>query len=1190
MIHYLTWGNMTGSLGDGTTVVKCANCGSPNIMFSKKRHVYICEDCACEFTAGNKPGHTRVFLSAAPDEFYPLALELKKSLEAAGHDVSLDQENARAGLDWASQGGRGRLVVLLTPAAVGRPNGYCLDDIGYAIQKKLPIIPVMVSRCEPPLPICRIQWLDMTGCHPVETRRDEFNEMTGQLISVLAGDRPEYSGAQSRLLRVLEPLPFDSDIQRHLARFTGRKWIFERVDAWLADATAPRIFWIVGPPGVGKSAIASWLCFNRQEVAAFHLCSYDDVRKSDPRKAVLSIAYQLSTQIPDYGTRLGSLNLESIVASASVKTLFDALITQPLSGSLSVEGRVAILIDGMDEATKGGKNELAELIASEFGKTPEWLRLIITSRPEAEVMHPLQGFTPHVLDAAAPENEQDIREFLAQELRPFAADSKPKMSTVDTIVRMSEGVFLYVEWIRKELSLKRLSLDRLDEFPRGLGGVYSQFFAREYPDVGAYSGRIRPALEVILAALEPLATGTISSIFAWDDYEEAEFFETLGTLFPVLDGRVRPFHKSLIDWIVDGERASVYAIGLDRGHGKLADSGWSEYARGISAMSAYMVAHLPAHLIRVERWADVKTILTDLAYFGIAWKANEYDVKEYWTTIESKAAASMGEAYGRLVSRPDEYPDHVLGVAALLGDTGHIAEALRLYDFIIGNRLKDKDLRTLQVALSKAGLIRTQRREFDQAIRLLKDEEALCRRTGDMFALQFCLINQLDILYEKRDLQGMIALNAEIKEMFGDDMDKNTLQRVLNAEGALLFQTGELSEALKKYLESEKLCRDINNVASLLMILNNKAIIMHAMGDLTEAIQAIGEVERIARRINNRQMLWYSLSNQADFVHDMGDYRRALALLEEARQIGMELENQDLVSGCLGNEAVIRHDMGDLDLAMQHHREEEAICRELGDDYGLQVCLGNQAVILYEQGKPGEALRLLKEKETICEAIPELSGLQAALGNEAIIAYDNGRLDDALAMHKKEEEICRKLGKLKDLWICLGNQAGILYARGDVAGAIEIYGEKLNVLKKSGFKNELPVSMIDYAMALYGKGEKEQASRVLDEAEAVCRELPSMSGLQACLGNRAVILYGDGCVYEALGLLREAEEICRSLGNKKGLALSLSDQAVILAYDQGDRAKGLERASEALKLAEDGGLKDLADSIRDLTARISIEP
>jgi len=330
---------------------------------------------------------------------------------------------------------------------------------------------------EPPLSICRIQWLDMRDCVPLQDRRTQYEAKFQRLVEALELNRLDFERGQARLIQRLQPLEFDADIIRHLTRFTGRQWLFDHIDEWLQDSHASRVFWITGNPGVGKTAIAAWLLTHRREAAAFHLCQHGHKDKSNSRKTILSIAYQLSSQLPNYQERLNSLNLEEIVTQDNAKTLFDNLIVQPLSRNFPHPGRtIIILIDALDEATERDRNELADFIGSEFDKTPEWIRLIITSRPEPEVSHPLQALTPYILDASTPENEDDIRTFLHKELVPFAGGKEPSMDIIDTIISLSEGVFLYVEWIRKELELGGLFLGRLNEFPKGLGGIYAQFF------------------------------------------------------------------------------------------------------------------------------------------------------------------------------------------------------------------------------------------------------------------------------------------------------------------------------------------------------------------------------------------------------------------------------------------------------------------------------------------------------------------------------------------------------------------------------------------------------------------------------------------------------------------------------------------------------------------------------------------
>jgi hypothetical protein len=302
-----------------------------------------------------------------------------------------------------------------------------------------------------------------------------------------------------RRLSYLQPLDFHDDISSHLAQFVGRAWIFRKIDLWLATSRGSRVFWITGEAGVGKTALAAWLRANRPEVSAFHLCRFGNSVTTDAGGAVRSLAYQLSTQLPDYRNRLNAADLESIRAETNPRALFQSLFITALQG-LSSATPVVILIDALDEATEHGRNEFADVISSDFVRTPEWLRLIVTSRPhERELNFAFQALDPWILRADSPENIADLRTFLCANLPGIESQA------IDEVIARSEGLFLYVDMVCREIQEGRLSLDRTHEFPQGLGGVYAQFFRRYFSDIEAFGSRCRPALEVICAAREPLA-------------------------------------------------------------------------------------------------------------------------------------------------------------------------------------------------------------------------------------------------------------------------------------------------------------------------------------------------------------------------------------------------------------------------------------------------------------------------------------------------------------------------------------------------------------------------------------------------------------------------------------------------------------------------------------------------------------
>lgn len=55
-----------------------------------------------------------------------------------------------------------------------------------------------------------------------------------------------------------------------------------------------------------------------------------------------------------------------------------------------------------------------------------------------------------------------------------------------------------------------------------------------------------------------------------------EMLDAFGSLFSVSNNRIQHFHKSVIDWLTDENKAGNYFISAEEGHKYLADHGWKE--------------------------------------------------------------------------------------------------------------------------------------------------------------------------------------------------------------------------------------------------------------------------------------------------------------------------------------------------------------------------------------------------------------------------------------------------------------------------------------------------------------------------------------------------------------------------------------------------------------------------------------
>ena len=586
----------------------------------------------------------RIFLSYGHDDYASLALHIKRDLEALGHEVWFDVERLRPGGDWeryieegfefaSKDNESGRFLLLMTPHSVRRRDGYCLNELARAYGRNLPIIPVMVSSVEPPLSIGRLQWIDMRQCFPVEQHEKQYAKQFEQLVKALTEKQVPFEGVQQRLLNYLQPITYADDLTRHLSRFTGREWVMNEVEEWLSSSR--RVLWITGEAGVGKSALAAWLCNKRPEIAAYHFCRFGNSDRVNARKALLSLAYQLSTQIPVYQDRLNASPLDKTLVETNLPAVFDCLFVNPLTDAVPLTKKPQVLlIDALDEATRSGRNELARLIGGEFDRLPSWLRLIVTSRPhEQEINSQLQALDPWKLDAGRAENLQDIRTYLYRELRPFTGNGAPSEEVVSEIVDKSAGLFLYVSLVREELEKGRLSLSRVQEFPQGLGEVYLQWFQRYFPDLKLYESDWRPALEVICAAREPMPRDYLTAMMGWSEYKMDSLAAQLGSLFPFIDDRVRPVHQSVRDWLTDRKSSGVYRASINVGEQRLGDFALQQYQRGVGSMSVYSIVHAPSHLAACQRRGELKELLLDpdwikanLQAAGIVLLLTDYDL------------------------------------------------------------------------------------------------------------------------------------------------------------------------------------------------------------------------------------------------------------------------------------------------------------------------------------------------------------------------------------------------------------------------------------------------------------------------------------------------------------------------------------------------------------------------------------
>lgn len=584
----------------------------------------------------------RIFLSYGHDSNEELVLLIKSDLEKRGHDVWIDTAEIRFGDDWRRSITEGiadseRVLAFLSKHSTRDP-GVCRDEIAVAVGIKGGNIQTLLVESEeevaPPVNISHIQWLDM---HDWRSRRagdpDEWQEWYQQklaeIVLVVESDESRrFVGEIETLSTHLKPIAADSRISHTLSRgFEGRAWLFDAVESWREDQNQDsRLFWIMGDAGVGKSAFAAQLASERSDVViAAQFCEWDKTDHRDARRVVRSVAFQLATRLPDYRKLLLALPEIADLDAKEPAELFDYLLATPLRTAIhGGRRRYLIVIDAIDESAQGDTNPLVETLARQVQHLPEWLGLVATSRPEYDVKTLLQALNPVQIDTNSESNREDIRTYLQRRLGSFLISRPDVDRLLREIVDRSEGLFLYAERFCHEVEAGHLQLDQPEAFPQGLGGIYYQYFQRLFPDLGDFRTYVRPALRTILSAREALPVKIIQQIFNWEDEEFREFSRSLGSLFvAATEGTekvVRPYHKSLADWLANEEYSGPYFVSIVEGNRMLASHGWEEYERDVPVMQPYFLRHLVEHLYQAEEYEKILQICQEGRFFPQRWR------------------------------------------------------------------------------------------------------------------------------------------------------------------------------------------------------------------------------------------------------------------------------------------------------------------------------------------------------------------------------------------------------------------------------------------------------------------------------------------------------------------------------------------------------------------------------------------
>ncbi|KXN91774.1 hypothetical protein AN958_12341 [Leucoagaricus sp. SymC.cos] len=218
-----------------------------------------------------------------------------------------------------------------------------------------------------------------------------------------------------------------------------RKSIVDHIQFWLHDSCRTnRMLWLVGPAGVGKSAImqtvAEGVSGKRILASLFFRAARDrrdpsktgPSRQKEPWKIISTLAYRIAVQHPRYAAFLcAKVAADPKIFEKSMEAQFHAFIVIPFAKAKLYQGSdpIILLLDGLDEWEDAHEQQSLLGLVSHFSTSyPEApLLWVVASRPEAHITSYLarRRLAPTFLKVevlvGSTEACQDVERFLRSE-------------------------------------------------------------------------------------------------------------------------------------------------------------------------------------------------------------------------------------------------------------------------------------------------------------------------------------------------------------------------------------------------------------------------------------------------------------------------------------------------------------------------------------------------------------------------------------------------------------------------------------------------------------------------------------------------------------------------------------------------------------------------------------------------------
>jgi hypothetical protein len=366
-----------------------------------------------------------------------------------------------------------------------------------------------------------------------------------------------------------------------------REPLLEKIITWATDDSGQKdegnIYWVYGLPGIGKTSLAHSVCarlHKGKHLAGAFFCQRDDSKLSAPRNILPTLIYNLSIIFPPLRTVVAeSLRNDPNLRPDSIEyTLFHELICRlprPPTRAL------VFVIDAFDESGDDrSRSGVLRGLADAAAQAP-WLKIIITSRPEADIERFFNSRTRSSYlryDLAADKDAtSDLQVFAQDRFRRVASKQYlpptwPEQSLFNGIISRAAGLFIFIETISLALEqcedpTELLEATLEDSAGTSLKSLYKLYSNIVKARVVHHNAKFQRVIGVLLATAQyrPLCEETIGELAGVDLRLVNVWVDNLSSLLyrdERANGAVRVRHLSISDFFMSDDCPSNYRVGL----------------------------------------------------------------------------------------------------------------------------------------------------------------------------------------------------------------------------------------------------------------------------------------------------------------------------------------------------------------------------------------------------------------------------------------------------------------------------------------------------------------------------------------------------------------------------------------------------------------------------------------------------